>query len=117
MSHISSLMTIQKDFSLKNYNTFGVDVKAKYFAEASSVAELQEILRSEELKKSELLVLGGGSNMLLTKDFDGFVLKISIKGIHSDEEDDKVYVKAEAGEVWKDFVNYCVDKGFGGIEN
>lgn len=110
-------MHIQQNVSLKNYNTFGVDVKAKYFAEAHSVDELRSLLQSPELKTNPLFVLGGGSNLLLTKDYEGFVLKVSIKEIKECKEDNDVFVEAGAGEVWKDFVNYCVDKGFAGIEN
>src|SRR5688572_14605948 len=110
-------MQIQQNVSLKNYNTFGVDVKAKYFAEAHSVDELRSILQSSELQTNPLFVLGGGSNLLLTKDYEGFVLKVSIKAIKECKEGNDVFVEAGAGEVWKEFVNYCVDKGFGGIEN
>ena len=71
-------MNIQENFSLKNYNTFGVEAKTKYFAEVNSVEELKETL---QFSHSPLLILGGGSNLLFTKDFEGLVIKLNLKGI------------------------------------
>jgi UDP-N-acetylmuramate dehydrogenase len=111
------MIRIQSQQSLQAYNTFGVDVNAKYFAEVHTVEELQDILQTEQLKTSSLLVLGGGSNMLLTKDYDGFVLKMSIKGMDVREEGKLVFVNAGGGEVWNDFVQFCVNRGYAGVEN
>ena len=72
-------MKIQENFSLKNYNTFGVEAKAKYFAEVHSLEELKETLQL--FSYSPILVLGGGSNVLFTKDFEGLVIKLNLKGI------------------------------------
>jgi len=111
-------MKINKNISLKSYNTFGIDVKAKFFSEIYDESQLKEILSFEEYKLLPKLILGGGSNVLLTKDFDGLVLKISIPGIEVINENDKtVIVSAGAGEIWHKLVLFCVAKNYGGIEN
>ncbi|MBA4850333.1 UDP-N-acetylmuramate dehydrogenase [Emticicia sp. BO119] len=111
-------MTIQTNVSLKPYNTFGIDAIAKYFVEASSIEQLQEILQNPEYQGIERLILGGGSNLLLTKDFDGIVIKIAIKGIEKFEEDEQnIWLKVGAGEVWHDLVMYCVNHNYAGVEN
>lgn len=111
-------MKLQSDFSLKPYNTFGIDVKAKLFARFDSVQELQELLQMPELKQAQKLILGGGSNLLFTKDFDGVVLQNGIKGIEIVKEDaDDTYVKAGGGEVWHEFVLYTLKHNLGGVEN
>src|SRR3989339_159212 len=111
-------MKINKNISLKSYNTFGIDVKAKFFSEIYDESQLKEILSFEEYKLLPKLILGGGSNVLLTKDFDGLVLKISIPGIEIvSENDETVIVRAGAGEIWHKLVLFCVEKNYGGIEN
>ena len=112
------MMNIQENISLKPYNTFGIDAKAKYFSSFATINDLQEILLSPFSNGNAQFVLGGGSNILLTKDFDGAVLKNEIKGIEQIKEDeDHVYIKVGAGENWHQFVLYCVNKNFAGIEN
>jgi UDP-N-acetylmuramate dehydrogenase len=107
---------IQTNKNLKEYNTFGISVKAEMFAVFSSTEELKQILSFRNNKK--LLVLGGGSNLLLTKDFDGLVIKNEIKRFEVIEETaSEVIVESGAGENWHEFVLNCIDKGFGGIEN
>ena len=107
---------IQTNKNLKEYNTFGISVKAEMFAVFSSIEELKQILSFSNDKK--LLVLGGGSNLLLTKDFDGLVIKNEIKRFEVIEETaSEVIVESGAGENWHEFVLNCIDKGFGGIEN
>ena len=107
---------IQTNKNLKEYNTFGISVKAEMFAVFSSIEELKQILSFRNNKK--LLVLGGGSNLLLTKDFDGLVIKNEIKRFEVTEETaSEVIVESGAGENWHEFVLNCIDKGFGGIEN
>lgn len=107
---------IQTNKNLKEYNTFGISVKAEMFAVFSSIKELKQILSFRNDKK--LLVLGGGSNLLLTKDFDGLVIKNEIKRFEVIEEtSSEVIVESGAGENWHEFVLNCIDKGFGGIEN
>ncbi len=107
---------IQINKNLKEYNTFGISVKAEMFAVFSSIEELKQILSFRNNKK--LLILGGGSNLLLTKDFDGLVIKNEIKRFEVIEETaSEVIVESGAGENWHEFVLNCIDKGFGGIEN
>lgn len=107
---------IQTNKNLKEYNTFGISVKAEMFARFSSIEELKQILSFRNDNK--LLVLGGGSNLLLTKDFDGLVIKNEIKRFEVIEETaNEVIVESGAGENWHEFVLNCIDKGFGGIEN
>lgn len=107
---------ILENASLKPFNTFGIDVNARYFTRFDSVQALKQILK--DFQNIPLLVLGGGSNVLLTKHFDGLVLKNEIKGIELVEEnDDFVVLKSGAGEVWHDFVLHCIDHGYAGVEN
>jgi UDP-N-acetylmuramate dehydrogenase len=111
------MLQIQENVSLKPYNSFGIDVRASYFAEIFSEAGLARLFKNEIVKSQKLLVIGGGSNVLFTQDYNGLVVKISIKGIQPKVIDDKVLVTAGAGEVWNDFVNYCVGHHFAGVEN
>ncbi|MBS1749454.1 MAG: UDP-N-acetylmuramate dehydrogenase [Bacteroidetes bacterium] len=109
-------MQIQENFSLKQYNTFGIDAKAKQFSFFSTSDELADLL--EYSKEPPACILGGGSNILLTKDIDGTVLKNEIKGIEETGEDDNyIYVKAGAGENWHQFVQYCIGRNWAGLEN
>jgi UDP-N-acetylmuramate dehydrogenase len=111
-------MNLQENISLKSYNTFGIEAKAKYFAAFESLPELEELHDYKLQTTNSKLILGGGSNILLTKDFDGIVLKNEIKGIEIvKEDDDCVYIKAGAGENWHQFVLYCVRNNYAGIEN
>lgn len=108
-------MTIQKNISLKPFNSFGIDVLAREFAFFSEAGQLEGLLAGRE----ELaLVLGGGSNVLFTKDYAGIVLKNEINGIEKIKEDDvHVYVRAGAGEPWHGFVQYCIEHKLAGVEN
>ncbi len=113
---------IQHDISLRQFNTFGIDIKAKHFASFQTEKELILILtETEELIEkdfSKLLFLGSGSNILFTKDFNGVVLKNEIAGIQVVHEDDEfVYVSAGAGVIWHDFVMFCIENNLGGVEN
>jgi UDP-N-acetylmuramate dehydrogenase len=109
-------MQIQENISLKQFNTFGIAAKARYFASFSSAEDLSELLASDS--RLPTLILGGGSNILLTKDFDGMVLKNEIKGITELHEDSEyVYVKAGAGENWHQFVLHCIGRNWAGVEN
>ncbi len=111
-------MQIEENKSLKAFNTFGIDAKAKYFGEFTSVDELREGIKWAKHENIPYLILGGGSNVLLTEDFNGIVLKNAIKGIEKTEEtDEHVHVKAGAGEVWHDLVMHAVENNLGGIEN
>ena len=107
-------MKISKDISLKNYNTFGINVIAKRFISITSVYELQELLKVEK----DFFLISGGSNMLLTKNIDKLVVHIDIKGISIDKENyNNVYLTVNAGENWHDFVLWTVSQNYGGIEN
>jgi UDP-N-acetylmuramate dehydrogenase len=111
-------MQIQENISLKPFNTFGIDAKARQLITFRSVAELQEALGVSRQPATENLVLGGGSNILFTKDFGGVVLKNEIKGIEKlNEDDSSVYLKVGAGENWHQFVLYCIENKYAGVEN
>jgi UDP-N-acetylmuramate dehydrogenase len=107
---------IQHNISLKKYNSFGIEAFAKHFASISNIEDLKTILQLNEYKNR--FILGGGSNMLLTKNIDALVLHINLKGITIVSEDDtSVIVKANAGENWHEFVLWCIAHDFGGLEN
>ena len=110
-------MKTKQNISLKAFNTFGIDVSARYFAEIKHIADI-DVLRSQSIFNEQKLILGGGSNILFTKDFDGLVIKNSItgKGIIKETETE-VFVKVNAGENWHEFVLLCVEHNWGGIEN
>ncbi|MGV3587427.1 MAG: UDP-N-acetylmuramate dehydrogenase [Adhaeribacter sp.] len=111
-------MNLQHNYSLKNLNTFGIDVVARQFATFKSVAELQELLNNPQIDKNNLLVLGGGSNVLFTQNYEGTVLQNQIKGIHIiSETDEDASVEAGGGVTWHDLVLFSIDKNLGGIEN
>jgi len=110
------VLNFQKDVSLLPYNTFGIDVKSKKFVSVRSTDELKAVLNQNQEKR--LLVLGGGSNLLLTKDFEGLTLRIENRGIEIVQEEQRsAKVKVAAGENWHDFVLWCLDNDLGGVEN
>lgn len=109
-------MQIQSNFSLKKFNTFGVEAKAKQFVAVHSMEDLKFIL--EQNPNTKKLILGGGSNMLLTQDIDALVIHIDLKGKKiTFENDDFVFVESQAGENWHDFVLWTLYNNFGGLEN
>jgi UDP-N-acetylmuramate dehydrogenase len=111
-------MQLLQNRSLKNLNTFGVDVKAKLFAEVFTDDELINLLTDKKIYTEKKLILGGGSNILFTKNFDGVIIKVSISGIKvTGEDDSSVLVESGAGVIWNDFVKFCTEKNYGGIEN
>ena len=111
-------MNIKENISLKELNSFHLDVKTKLFVEVFSEDEIGEILSQEPFCALPKLILGGGSNILFTKDFDGIVIKNSIPGIKvSNENDHEIYIEAGSGMLWNDLVRFCVKKNYGGIEN
>ncbi|XOD66489.1 MAG: UDP-N-acetylmuramate dehydrogenase [Flavobacteriales bacterium Tduv] len=111
-------MKIRENISLKPFNTFGVEAKARFFAEIHTVEDLDAVFSHPELHLFPRLILGGGSNILFTKDFEGLVLKITLKGQEIVEKDnDKVIIKVSSGERWHDLVCWTVDRNFGGLEN
>jgi len=111
-------MNIQEQIDLLPYNTFKIRSKAKYFIPIHSVEEFQELLKSRVYKQEKHLILGGGSNILLTGDFRGLVIKVDIEGIEIVSQDDtSVTIKVGAGEAWHSLVLHCVANDWGGIEN
>lgn len=109
---------MEENISLKPYNTFGIDAKAKYFIRIRTEKDFQELIRTKIYQDNPSLILGGGSNVLFTKDYDGLIIKDEIKGISvEDETDDVIHIKSFAGENWHEFVMYCVQNNYGGIEN
>jgi UDP-N-acetylmuramate dehydrogenase len=109
---------LHENISLKKYNTFGVDVRARYLIELTSPEKIREFLDDEHFKINPRLILGEGSNILFTKDFDGIIIRPLIKGVETVEEtSEHVYIKAGAGENWDQFVKYCVENDLGGLEN
>ncbi len=111
-------MNTIKFLSLKEYNTFSIDVKSVYSFFCYNENELISFLDSETAKNNPYYVLGGGSNILFSDDYNGIVILMKNKGIEIiNHNDDFVFVKASAGEVWDDFVEYCVNNNYGGIEN
>lgn len=107
-------MKILKNISLKPYNTFGIDVLAKNFVTITHLEDLKEVLN----QYPDCFILGGGSNMLLTRDIDNCVVKLDLKGISENFiSDNDVLITAQAGENWHDFVLWCLSKNYGGLEN
>ncbi len=112
------MLTVQTNVSLKPWNTFGIDANAHFWAIITNEAELRTILKQDAFLTMKRLVLGGGSNVLLTQNFDGLVLKIDIQGIKTIREDEQhVYLEVGAGVNWHELVMYCVENGLAGMEN
>jgi UDP-N-acetylmuramate dehydrogenase len=110
------MIKIQPNFSLKNYNTFGIEAQAKKFVAVHSIPELASVLQQH--KKEKKFILGGGSNMLLTQDIDALVIHIDLKGIKIlQENEDFVFVECQAGENWHEFVLWTLSHNYGGLEN
>ncbi len=115
-------MKIQENILIKQYNSFGINVYANLFAKFNSINELGELFELSKKSKfaypRQTLIIGGGTNILFTKNFDGLVLKNDIKGIKIvKEEKQHIYVKVGAGESWHQFVLYCIKNGWAGVEN
>jgi UDP-N-acetylmuramate dehydrogenase len=111
-------MNIQENISLKPFNTFGIAKNARFFTSADSLDTLKLALTWAKENAQKVLILGGGSNILLTRDFDGLVIKVELKGIHLVGEDENyIWVKVGAGEVWHDWVMYAIGQNWAGLEN
>ncbi|MFO8054108.1 MAG: UDP-N-acetylmuramate dehydrogenase, partial [Bacteroidales bacterium] len=112
------IMEILENVSLKPYNTFGVEVTAHTFVKLEKEDDIHAYLDNYGMRQSKTLVLGGGSNILFTRDFDGTVLKIDLQGVEIiREEPEHVYLKAAAGVLWDELVQFAVSHGYGGLEN
>ncbi|HPS21732.1 MAG TPA: UDP-N-acetylmuramate dehydrogenase [Candidatus Paceibacterota bacterium] len=123
-------MTIQKDYDLTDLSTFHVKVKAKLFCEINTEQDFLDLIQTDEYKNNQKLFIGGASNILFTKDFDGIVVCNRLKGIEitiptskrvgtptGNVGEDFVYIKAMGGEIWHDFVLFAVNKNYWGVEN
>ncbi|RLD60652.1 MAG: UDP-N-acetylenolpyruvoylglucosamine reductase [Bacteroidetes bacterium] len=111
-------MNLKRNYPLKNFNTFSINVDAEYFVEVASIEELTASVDFINSEKIPFLILGGGSNILFTQNFKGLVIKLNIHGIEViDQDNNHVYIKSGAGENWDEFVQYCVDNKWGGLEN
>ncbi|EOZ93589.1 UDP-N-acetylenolpyruvoylglucosamine reductase [Indibacter alkaliphilus LW1] len=111
-------MQLQENISLLPYNTFGIDKKAKYFVQVTDESEVKEAIKVAQDLSIPLIVLGGGSNILLTQDLKALLVKIEIKGVKLLKEDeDHVWVEVGAGENWHSFVMHCIEKNWSGVEN
>jgi UDP-N-acetylmuramate dehydrogenase len=108
---------LQEYVSLQSMNTFQVKAYSRFFKEITQESELASVFQCESIKNSPLLILGGGSNILLTKNFEGLTLKINLKGITHSVDNNEVLVTAAAGESWEDVVQYCIKHNFAGVEN
>ena len=111
-------MAILENVDLQSFNTFGIKVSTARFVTITSIEDAKALFQSPLFKKNKHLILGGGSNVLFTKDFDGLVVKVELRGIEIlNENDDTVTLKVGAGENWHQFVLYCVERNWGGVEN
>ncbi len=114
----SYMLSIRSHVSLKPFNTFGIDAQARYFADIGTEADLQTLLQLTDFMTQPKLVLGGGSNLLLTGDVPGLVLHITIPGIEVINTDEQyIWLRAGAGVNWHELVLYCVEHGYAGMEN
>lgn len=109
---------IENNYNLKALNTFGIEAFASEYTEIFSEENMQSLIANQVLKKKQILILGGGSNLLFTKNYDGLIIKNNIRGIEViGENDDHVFIQAGAGESWHEFVLFCIKNGWNGLEN
>lgn len=111
-------MNISQNISLKSHNTFGIEAKTKYFVEYSNVDELKAFIQTDVFKNNRFLHVGGGSNLLFLNDFDGVILHSAINSIDIQQENDEyIWLRVGSGVIWDDFVKYCVENNWCGVEN
>ncbi|TND07518.1 MAG: UDP-N-acetylmuramate dehydrogenase [Bacteroidetes bacterium] len=111
-------MLLQENYPLRKLNTFGMNASARWFTEANSMEDLHELFGDSRTEQRHAMILGGGSNILFTKNYDGLVIKNNLLGIEKIREDDQhYYIKSGAGEVWHAFVLHCIANNYAGIEN
>lgn len=112
------MTAFQENISLQPFNTFGVDVKAKYFCSLDSIEKLNTLVQRDLFRNEPRIFLGGGSNVLFTKDFNGVIIHNAIQGIEKESEtDESIALRVASGVNWHELVTYCVDHDWGGIEN
>ena len=111
-------MNILQDSSLLNFNSFGVNHKSKYLIKIENRDDISNVINNKDIRNEKKLIIGGGSNILFTKDFDGIVLVNKIMGIDKFYEDENIVkIKVGSGENWDEFVSYCVENSYYGVEN
>ncbi|NDV12833.1 UDP-N-acetylmuramate dehydrogenase [Crenobacter caeni] len=111
-------LTVRQDVSLRPFNTFGLDAHAAHYAELTDLADLPALLTHDTYRAGPVLWLGGGSNMLFTRDWPGLVVRVATRGVRVVEDDgDRVIIEAAAGETWHDFVSHTLAMGLSGLEN
>jgi UDP-N-acetylmuramate dehydrogenase len=111
-------MFVKRDFCLKPFHTFGIEVRASRAAVIGSVMDLQELFENGQIERQPLLILGEGSNVLFTEDFEGLVLLNQIRRKQVLKETDKhIFLQVNGGEFWSSLVDYTVENGWGGLEN
>lgn len=111
------MLTVQRNIELQPYNTFGISAIASHFIEITNTQELEQLAQQPEWELPKL-ILGGGSNILLTKNVEGLVIKLATKGIELiGETDESVFLNVQAGENWHQFVLYSIENNWAGIEN
>ena len=109
---------IKRNINLKKLNTFGIDVFCDYFIEINSISDFLNLIKEPVYKSNQKLIIGGGSNILFTQNFSGIVIKNNLKGVTVvPEENDKIILKAAAGESWHEFVLWCIERNYCGLEN
>ena len=112
------MLSIQKNIDLKPFNTFGIRARAEHFVSIQSPDDIHELIQSDLFKNEKRLILGGGSNLLLTKDFKGLVIQNKLKGISTSAENaNTISLRIASGEPWHPFVLHCVHHNWGGVEN
>ncbi len=112
------MSSVKENYALFSYNTFQVSANARYFVEIEDSGSAVEFIKSDFLRDKPYFILGGGSNVLFTHDFEGIVIHPCIKGIENTGGDNhSIIIKAGAGEIWDTLVAYCVHNGWGGLEN
>ena len=111
------MIRIQENYSLKSLNTFAVEASARWYTEINSEEDLRELFSNEKWNSTERLILGGGSNILFTRNFEGLIVRINIPGLQKEVINEDVFVTSGAGVLWNDLVNYCVDNELAGVEN
>jgi UDP-N-acetylmuramate dehydrogenase len=112
------MIHISEDVDLQPYNTFGIRERARYFASVHSEEDFRQLIKHPVYRNNPVFILGGGSNVLFTKAFQGLVIRVMLIGIETVKEtEDTIHLKAAAGENWHSLVMYCVDNNYGGIEN
>lgn len=112
------MLEIRKNINLKTFNTFGIEVYCDFFVEINSISDYQDLLLTEIYRSNQKLIIGGGSNLLFTKNFNGLVIKNNLHGISiQSENNEEVIIKVAAGENWHEFVMWCINHNFSGLEN